>query len=391
MSEMDQNPCVPETMESSRRWSGFVCPDCRFVFRVPRDHDGRAIVCPSCRRMLKIPTASDTPPPLVLSLRSVAAEAAAAKAARQEGQIEKRRKKSRKSEEYGWDRVIGGPRLSASDDKRQMFWWFIGGTTLFALIVTVVLMAMLGGDKAKPATVLQPPAPSPPAAPLPGNNPTTDLERSDAVFLTKAEVFAKNFMEATSIQDLLPLVRNPDLAEGRMKKFYPDGKITAPGMSGFNITNRVLRMGPIIGVMVRDRDFVSKPLYFFESPSEIKIDWESWVGWSEVSWEDFLATKPQAPKLFRVTLSAVQYYNFFFADEERWQSYRIESPDRKHSLYGYVERNSPLNARLLLPSGMKQMALTLALRFPADALSPNQVIIDNFVAEGWVLENEPTP
>ena len=56
---------MPDTMESARRWSGYVCPDCRFVFRVPRDHDGKGIVCPSCRRMLKIPTALDVAPPLL--------------------------------------------------------------------------------------------------------------------------------------------------------------------------------------------------------------------------------------------------------------------------------------------------------------------------------------
>lgn len=378
-------------MESSRRWSGFVCPDCRFVFRVLRDHDGQAIVCPSCRRILKIPTASDTPPPLVLSLRSVAAEATAAKAARQVERTEKHRKKIRKSEEHGWDRTLGGPPPPTGTDKRQMFWWFVGGATLFALIVTVVLTAILSGEKPQPALVSQPAAPATPTAPLPHDDPSAALARSDTEFLTKAEPLAKQFMEATSIQDLLPLVRNPDLAEDRIKKFYPGGKIDAPGISAFNTTSRVLRIGTIIAVMVRNRDFVTKPLYFFETPSGIKIDWESWVGWSEVSWDDFKAAKPQNPKLFRVSLSVVQYYNFSFTDEQRWQSYRIKSPDSKHSIYGYVERNSPLNARLQSSGGMRQIALTLALRFPVDASSPNQVIIDNIMAEGWVLENQPSP
>jgi hypothetical protein len=252
-------------------------------------------------------------------------------------------------------------------------------------------MAILHEDKTKPATASQPPTPSAPAVPPPDKDPATSTEHSEAAFLTKAEALAKPFMEATSIEELLPLVRNPDLAEGRMKKFYPDGKVTALGMSSFNTTTRVSRMGSIVGVMVRTRDFAGKPLYFSESPSGIKIDWESWVGWSEVSWNDFVVIKPRTPKLFRVTLSAVQYYNFFFTDEKKWQSYRIESPDRKHSIYGYVERNSPLDVKLRPPVGMKQTSLTLALRFPEDASSSNQVIIDGFVAEGWVLETEPTP
>jgi hypothetical protein len=394
MPETDQNPGVPDTMESSRRWSGFVCPDCRFVFRVPRDHDGRAIVCPSCRRMLRIPGASDTPPLLVLSLRSVAAEAAAEEADRELVRRSKRKKKSRKSEDHGWDQILAGSELSGNDDKRQMFWWLIGGATLLALIVTVTLMAMLGGDGAKPADTAQPPAPPPPPTAAAANRAKETPEvpaRSEVAFLTEAEPMAKRFMEAASIEDLLPLVRQPDLAEGRMKNFYPGGKITPPGMSAFNTTSGVTRTGSILGVMVRNRNFEEKPLYFIESPSEIRIDWESWVGWSEISWDDFLAHKPTAPKLFRVTLSPVEYYNFAFADEMKWQSYRMESPDGNHSLYGYVERDSPLNGKLRLPTDIKQMALTLVLGFPDKATSSNQVIIRKYITEGWVMETEATP
>src|SRR6478672_5978907 len=74
MSMTGQGRGVSEMMESARRWSGFVCPDCRFVFRVPRDHDGKGIVCPSCRRILRIPTAGDTPGPLTATLRRVPAD-----------------------------------------------------------------------------------------------------------------------------------------------------------------------------------------------------------------------------------------------------------------------------------------------------------------------------
>ena len=57
--------------EKSRRWGAFVCPDCRFVFRVPGDHDGVGIVCPSCRRMLRIPVDGDAVAPLMAPIKKI--------------------------------------------------------------------------------------------------------------------------------------------------------------------------------------------------------------------------------------------------------------------------------------------------------------------------------
>ncbi|RYD23361.1 MAG: hypothetical protein EOP87_26570, partial [Verrucomicrobiaceae bacterium] len=59
-----QLPRVSETV-TARRWNSFVCPGCRCVFRVPRDHDGKGVVCPACRIMLRLPGPDDELPPLM--------------------------------------------------------------------------------------------------------------------------------------------------------------------------------------------------------------------------------------------------------------------------------------------------------------------------------------
>ena len=57
--------------EKARRWGAFVCPDCRFLFRIPGDHDGLGIVCPSCRRMLRIPKDGDAVSPLIKPIKRI--------------------------------------------------------------------------------------------------------------------------------------------------------------------------------------------------------------------------------------------------------------------------------------------------------------------------------
>lgn len=367
---------VPETMENTRRWSGFVCPDCRFVFRVPRDHDGHGVICPSCRRVLKIPSPEDQTPALVIPL-PVAAETSP-------GSIrKKRRRKSHRSESHDWDRAGGERRTSSHRDRRQMRWMLIGGSGFLVLAVAAAFLAMRDNDQEPPpvATVATDAAAPVVQAPV----------FSEASFLAEAELVAKRFLEAKTIDELLPLVRHPDITGPRIRAFHPDGTLEPAGMSAFNTNFELVAAGSGYTVQVRTAEYAEKTLAMFPTPDGVRIDWESWVGWSEMPWADFVKTRPTEAKLFRVMLGPVDYYNFNFTDDLKWRSYRLVSPDGEHSLYAYVERDSVLDARLLPPPDTKQIPLTLSLKFPPDSDSPNQVLVEKWHADGWVLENENEP
>jgi len=378
---------MQETMDSSRRWSGYVCPDCRFVFRVPRDHDGQGLVCPSCRRMLKIPTAGDRPPPLVASLRvTPAEERAAIPEVRQRGS-RRRSKKSRHQSAHEWDSSSSKRRrvLSLRVERRQMLWMLAGGVALFALIVGGVLIATRSkSDSARRSAV------------SPGSNKNADGQpalagRTDVEFLDEAKPLTKKFLEAGRIEDLLPLVRHPEVTEARMRKYYPKGTIDPPGLAEFNYDSIVFREEAVFAVSVRTRSFEPKSVAFVDSKHGLKIDWESWVGWSAVTWDEFLKTKPTTARIFRVRLDPISYYHHPFSDDKKWQSYRIISPDGAHCIYGYAERGSSVDARLPQPSETEQVAMVLSLKFPEKATSSDQMLIDDVVARGWVLETELPP
>ncbi len=373
-------------MESARRWSGFVCPDCRFVFRVPRDHDGQGVVCPSCRRLLKIPQPGDRPPPLVVPLRTsvVEQEQQPTEEVRTGTSGNRRRKKrSRKTDDQSWDSSAVVSRRSGKGEKRQMFWMLVGGGAFFALILGFVLLAMLGGNKNDPAVVVT-------AAPV-VILPAEPEAMSDVAFLTAAEPLTRKFFQAKNVDEMLPLVRNPDTAAPRMRGFYQEGKIKSVGMAEFNTTSFVTRMGSALCVQIRTVDFEDKFLAFFETADGLRIDWESWVGWSEMPWEAFMAAKPTTAHVFRVRLSSVDYYNMAFADEGKWQSFFLESPDSGQALYGYAEQGTALAASLKPTPDVKWIPLMLSLRYPPNATSQKLVIIEKIIAESWVEETIATP
>ena len=332
---------------------------------------------------MRIPTAADVPPPLLAPLRRMAVEEPAADG---EPRILKKRRRGKKASGTGnhaWEQNSHGSH-SGRSEKRQMRLMLAGGVALFLLIVGGVVFSMNRGEKAlaRSAAPLAVPAVASPkeAAPL--------LERSEASLLAASEPLVKKFLEATTVDDLLPLVRNPPVAEARMRAFYPAGKVKAPGLSQFNSSGGLSIREKFVSLSVVTRDHEEKALALIETPQGLKIDWESWVGWSDISWEKFLATKPVTGHVFRVTVSAVEYYNFGFADESKWRSYRLVSPDGETSLYGYVERGSVLEQRIHLDGETKSLAMMLSLKFPEGATTGSQVVIERLVADGWVDEGD---
>lgn len=363
---------VTHTIDTPRRWSGYVCPQCRSIFRVAMDHDPAPIRCPGCQHVLKIPTSADTLPPLLLP-----------KDAGIKGPKKKRRRggNSHADKAVTWEQQKATSRHDGRENK-QLRVMLISGAALFALILAGVFVSMHFGGKAaeqsahtvitskRPVAAIAPPA-----------------ERSEASYLAEVEPLTRKFMQATTVAEMLPLVRNPAVAEGRMRAFHPDGHIQAPGISKFDSDGGFSVKGKHRALSVVTGDQENKSIAFVETAQGMKVDWESWVGWSDMPWETFITTRPTVGHLFRVILKPIDYYNFEFADDLNWKSYSLVSPDREHVLYGYLPKLSALNRQLDLSVDTKSMNVILSLKFPAVGNSKNQVEIERVIAKGWVEED----
>ncbi|MEO0017379.1 MAG: hypothetical protein RLZZ522_662 [Verrucomicrobiota bacterium] len=377
-----------------------MCPDCRFVFRVPRDHDGTGLVCPGCRRLLRIPHEGDVPPPLTLGFKKAAApqetavpidtdeppsQPAGGERVRHSEQHKVRKRKSAPSSDSGphqvsWEHGTSGIHRFGRLDSIRMRWLLGGGGVMLGVIGVGITLALRGEPDEEIVTGGEPISEAhPPPAPA--------GKRSEAAMLVVAETLAKKFFNARTIAELLPVVRNPDQAQARMRQAYPDGVVVPPGMVEFNPDKTVSRDGAVLRVAVRTGAFELRGLDLVETPAGLKIDWESWVGWSAMGWAEFLATKPTTPQTFRAVVRAVDYYNFGFTDDKKWRSFRLESPTGEHWLYGYVQRDSAGDRKVRIHPDLKQSALMLTLRFP-EGTTTNQVLIDEVVSESWV-EKEP--
>lgn len=350
--------------------------------------------------------AGEATAPLVMP-RSAAVETPAAapqeaEAAPAAGDLHRRRVRKRRSSGSGdgegpsWEHGTRGAYRSGRSERRRMAWMLAGGVGLFLVIVGGIVFALRngGGDETVSSGG---PLPAPPvvdAGPAKTDKPEVPklMNRPEAVLLAEAETLARKFLTAKEPADLLRVVRDPATAEARLRREYPTGRIDPPGMAEFNSGRSVNYGDHSMAVDVRTADFSLRQMDFVETSAGLRVDWESWVGWCDLPWSEFLQQRPVAPTVFRVLLRKVDYYNFGFTDDVKWRSYRLESQDGEAVVYAYVERGGVLDQRIQLDPDAKLTRLTLKLRFPEGApAQSNQVLIDDLVTEGWVEPNRAQP
>jgi hypothetical protein len=372
---------VLETEIVERRWAAFVCPECRLVFRVPDAHEGRGIVCNCCQRILRIPTTLD-------QLQSYIPQGTT------DGKIDHRRtnsdyginqninnKRSQSATRHDWELQ---PLLSSQGEQQRLRWLMLGGGGLFLITIISILWLLKNNPITNKNLVVS------------NKLPVKQELAKTATVSVPSELLLENdqkdlirrFVEAKSIEQILPLIRHPEITESKLHKFYPTGNILPVGMNRVDFENEGYQPSGIIRAEVTTRDLDVKTIYLSDGPSGTKIDWESWVDYSEMNWADFIASKPEQAQRFRVIITPIEYYNFNFKDETKWQSYRISSADGNHLIYGYVEKNSPLFNTLKTNENCERMLLML--KFPPGENINNQILIDQIVTTSWA-ESEAKP
>ena len=273
-----------------------------------------------------------------------------------------------------------------------MQWMLGGGLAIFALAAWGGWF-VLRGDGTKTKAVAEVPRPSPsPATPAESAGVAelpAIMQRSVPSILTEIEPLARKFLEAKSPDELLPVIRNPQRAKPRLMRQYPKGRIEPPGLAQFNTSGNLIFGDSSAVVEVRTRNSETRQLTFVVTPEGLKIDWESWAGWSEMTWPALLAEVPTQATAFRVVVKRVDYYNFSFSDDTQWQSYGLESLDGEHMIFGYVKRGSAAAEKIHMSSDVEQAAMIVKIRFPAQvASSNNQVVIDDVLSNDWLEKDE---
>ena len=193
------------------------------------------------------------------------------------------------------------------------------------------------------------------------------------------------FLEAKTAADLEPLVRTPEVTIPRLRAWHARYPWARPGVRVAGQRNSIKAIGDRISMNAQLDDFSVKKIHVVRSRDGYKVDWESWVAWSSMAWEDLFDMKPSEPVEVRVKCKRVNYYNRLFDDDERWFAVQLSHPDFDRSIYGYIDTKLPRLQRLIteLTPGI-QIHATLKISYPKDSEFDNQVSVVEYVQLGWV-------
>ncbi len=217
---------------------------------------------------------------------------------------------------------------------------------------------------------------------LPGQLPPEDK-------LASSEILQR-YWRATDWEGKIASVLYPEKAKVSMQDFYEVQKQTDPTLGALGGVQRYRFNGVEIitygyaGSRLKGR--VEMAL-LKDAEGKWKLDWESFVGYSEMAWGQFKKERPTGAKLFRVFADRGDYWNFEFSEESKFLSVQMLSPDGLTSIHGYCERASSLGQEVesVLSRSQGVQALTLRLAFPEKAESDHCVRILGLVSERWLL------
>ncbi|MES2706914.1 MAG: hypothetical protein V4726_09965 [Verrucomicrobiota bacterium] len=217
-----------------------------------------------------------------------------------------------------------------------------------------------------------------------------------------ARVVLKRFLAASSVEEMLPEVRHPEETKSRMERFYASRKITPLGIRNESAAWSEASIGNknfISNTMELD-DFDIRAVSLEIVPnSQPKVDWESFVNWSDIPWAEFLQHPPDDAVEFRVSAVQDNYYNGAFEGREfDMLCFKLRSPKKSQYefCYGYCDKNSEVGTQILFMQRRSRQArkfdekgsplanCILRLRFSPEGKKFNQVLIEKMIFQGWV-------
>ncbi|MEM9080406.1 MAG: hypothetical protein AAGC74_06940 [Verrucomicrobiota bacterium] len=387
------NPSPSERPKTPARWLAFMCPGCRGLFRAPSNRKGK-VACPLCDGVCLLEHPEPSPPP-----PETTPETSSPKGERRKRTIRKKRAlKNRQESKWG----KSNPEQNDSPASvANLFWGAVCVLILSGLTFTgyiFIKSKLQGSGIVSLGNINQSPGQTNPdpqfqftgEGPLANNDPLLQVELNRKR-IENAQQVTREFLNAPSFEHFAKLIRDPQKLMPLIRQYYQNHPYTPPGVHEIMSGGETQVAQKFIAFDVVLKNYKTKPIALELTENGYLVDWESWVGYCEIPWPQFISQKTTTPTTVRVRATEDSYYNFSFSDDSQWLCYRLERGIDDPILYGYANANSGL-ATTMRANIDGIATCILKIKFPPDSLSSSQVLITEYINDGWVIGlNPPTP
>ena len=220
------------------------------------------------------------------------------------------------------------------------------------------------------------------SAPASGTPNQKIIEHLDQKQAAIAEVL-REFFEARTVVQMLPLVRDSRRVRPLMEEFYQRSAVKGRTWKGVGWSIPVEEPGYRFAyVQAIFGDSTPVNVVVEETDSGFLVDWESSVQYSEIGWKEFMATRPGQPKIFRVIASKAE------GGTGSETMLTLKHPHEDGVVIGRFDLKDPRFRSLVEQLDVctwKDVPVILRLCYPGPASEPNEVQIAGVEGKGWLI------
>ena len=207
----------------------------------------------------------------------------------------------------------------------------------------------------------------------------------ESVGQTKAERVIEAYLLSDTAKGRARFVLEPKTALPRMEKYYRDRNLRGLKVDAVLRVDgegdpKVGRYGEYRADVVNRRGSADVQYCYVKNTHDgMKIDWEATIGYNEMSWPAFKASRPKKAVIMRAELKLSPLYPLEFVNAQHAYYCVMMS----FAEYGVVRKNSSAGRRIfnILKDG-ENHNITVKVRY---SQSGESVIIDDLVSENWLI------
>ena len=380
------------------------CPACGGRLRASRSAIGTSVGCPSCQAAVAVrDTAAHTPQPMIVdpSRRLGVAPRGEASPAADPAFMERLRSTTEEGFKVDPERPVmvrrdnrrlkhGGTltdwdtqprRRHHRTGSRRLVQVLVGSIILLALLLGAIFWQRVGpsGSTGKDAAL--------PSAEVP-------LElQSGGDFRKDVWKVVQEFCAAPNAEALMPFIRDPERVGPNLLRYYGAENPWIPLALGPQPDLSILEVHRnFVVLQLPLADFATRPIALEKTPGGFRVDWESFTGYSELSWADLRRTRPRDPVLVRAVVRPTDYFNRDFTSAIKYRAFQISDLNRDHVLYGYVPigGEADLQIQKVLLNDPSVHAV-IRVRYPETSTNDRQVEITEVLEKGWIFREDDLP
>lgn len=215
-----------------------------------------------------------------------------------------------------------------------------------------------------------------------------ESEISDEATDEELVAFCEKLTTVRTVEELEQLVLPVDGIAEKLDGYYKSHEVEFSEFGELKYSRKLKNMSQrfILTVESKDKRTFLNYLIYRTKSGQLLLDWESYVRYCSTPWEELRELQPTEPQTVRVLCRKVEYYNNEYSSKD-WQSFEVTHAHSDVVHIGYVNRKSVAYVKLL-PIGnvTNSVEMTLTIRYPEDAQSARQFIIEEVVATNWITE-----